>query len=71
MLNTDYTILTKVLANRLKKVVPNIIKTNQAFAVLNRDISDTINSIRDQIWYMRDKKINGVYNKCGFRKSVR
>lgn len=59
MLNTDYTILTKVLANRLKKVVPNIITTNQAYADLNRDITDITNSIRDVIWYMRDTKEKG------------
>ncbi len=31
MLNTDFKILAKVLANRLKKVLPEIITTNQAY----------------------------------------
>ncbi len=53
MLNTDYKILAKILANRLKIVVPNIITTNQTYAVLKRDITDVINNIRDIIWYMK------------------
>src|SRR4029434_152251 len=40
------------MANRLKRVLPRIIQTNQAYAVLGRDISDTVNSIRDKIWYV-------------------
>lgn len=69
MLNTDYKILTKVLANRLKKVVPNIITTNQAYAVLNRDITDITNSIRDLIWYMRDKKETGYIISVDLEKA--
>ena len=52
LLNCDYKILAKVMANRLKRVLPRIIQTNQAYAVLGRDISDTVNSIRDKIWYI-------------------
>lgn len=42
LLNCDYKILAKVMANRLKRVLPRIIQTNQAYAVLSRDISDTV-----------------------------
>lgn len=49
MQNTDYKILAKILANRLKKVIPNIITTNQAYGVLNRDISDIVKNKRPNV----------------------
>ena len=55
MLNTDLKILAKVLANRLKEVMPSIIETNQAYGVKGRDIADITMSIRDTIWYMKEK----------------
>lgn len=60
MLNTDLKILAKVLADRMRKVLPTIIKTNQSYGVNGRDIADTISSIRDLIGYMREE------NKCGY-----
>ncbi len=59
MLNTDYKILAKTFANRLKIVVPNIITTNKTYAVLKRDITDVINNIRYIIWYMKEEKETG------------
>ncbi len=56
MLNTDLKILAKVLANRLKEVMPSIIETNQAYRVKLIDIADIKMSIRDTIWYMKDKR---------------
>jgi hypothetical protein len=53
MLNTDLKILAKILANRLKEVMPRIIKTNQAYAVKGRDIADITMSIRDTIQYIK------------------
>lgn len=69
MLNTDYKILAKVLANRLKIVVPNIITTNQAYAVLKRDITDVINNIRDIIWYMKEEKETGYIISVDLEKA--
>jgi len=69
MLNTDYKILAKILANRLKKVIPNIIKTNQAYGVLNRDILDIVTSIRDLMWYMKDKGKEGYLISIDLEKA--
>ncbi len=63
MLNTDFKILAKILANRLKKVLPNIIQTNQAYAIPGRDITDTISSIRDVVSYMITGKKKWICNK--------
>ncbi len=55
MLNSDF----KILANRLKLILPNIIQTNQAYAIRGRDITDTISSIRDVVglWYQKEKRV--------------
>jgi len=42
MLNVDYKILTKVLVNRLKDVLPKIVHKDQTCAVQGRDIRDGI-----------------------------
>lgn len=46
LLSTDYKILTKVLANRPKTVISSIIGFNQTYSIPDRDISDTVNTIR-------------------------
>ncbi len=46
MLNTDMKILAKILANRLNKVLPTIITTNQAYGVKGRDIADITSGIK-------------------------
>ncbi len=69
MLNTDYKILAKILANRLKIVVPNIITTNQTYAVIKRDITDVINNIRDIIWYMKEEKETGYIISVDLEKA--
>lgn len=69
MLNTDLKILAKVLANRLKEVMPSIIKTNQAYGVKGRDIADITMSIRDTIWYMKEKNEDGYVISLDFEKA--
>ncbi len=49
LLNTDYKILTKVLANRIKEVVGSIVSPSQAYSIKGRDITDTICTIRDVV----------------------
>lgn len=69
MLNTDYKILAKILANRLKIVIPNIITTNQTYAVLKIDITHVINNIRDIIWYMKEEKETGYIISVDLEKA--
>jgi len=47
LLCTDYKLLSKVLAMRLKKVMENIIHVDQTYCIPNRLISDNIFLIRD------------------------
>ena len=52
MLNTDYKILARVLANRIKRVIGN----TQAYSIPGRDIADITSSIRDTIHHMKERK---------------
>ncbi len=69
MLNTDLKILAKVLANRLKEVMPSIITTNQAYGVKGRDIADITMGIRDTIWYTKEKDEEGYIISLDFEKA--
>ena len=69
MLNTDLKILTKVLANRLKEVMPTIIETNQVYGVKGKDIADTTLSIIDRIRYMKEKNKKGYVISLDFEKA--
>ena len=54
LLTTDYKILTKALANRLKNVLPMIIHTDQTACVKGRTINDNASLIRDAIYYANE-----------------
>lgn len=56
LLNTDYKIIAKVLASRMKKVIGGIIASTQTYSVPGRDITDTICTIRDVAHYMQKNK---------------
>ena len=49
LLNTDYKILTKILAIRLQKVIPNVINTDQVgyMSGKNRYIGENIRILSD------------------------
>uniref|UniRef100_A0A4W5LLC8 Reverse transcriptase domain-containing protein n=1 Tax=Hucho hucho TaxID=62062 RepID=A0A4W5LLC8_9TELE len=54
LLNCDYKILTKALANRMNKVMASIIEPTQAYGVPGRDVIDTLCTIRDVVKDMRE-----------------
>ena len=51
ILNTDYKIITKMLANRLSKVLPHIINEDQTCSIKGRVIQENLSIIRDIIDY--------------------
>ena len=63
LLNVDYKIATKVIANRLAKVLPDIICPNQTGYVKNRYIGENI------IDYTKTKEIQGVALFIDFKKA--
>lgn len=60
LMNVDYKILTKLLANRVKRVIGEIVQPTQSYSVPGRDIADTIGTVRDVIEYMKRDGIGGV-----------
>lgn len=54
LLTTDYKILTKTLANRLKSVLHLIINPDQIACIPNRTINDNVSLIRDTIHYANE-----------------
>ena len=56
LLCTDYKILTKILANRLKHILPEIISEEQSCSIPNRTIFNNLFLTRDIITYTKEKK---------------
>ena len=52
LLNVDYKIIARCMANRLKNVIGKIINPCQTCCIPGRDISDTLCSLRDVIDYV-------------------
>ena len=68
MLNTDYKILAKVLAERLKQVLPYLISMDQTGFMENRQISTTIRQTLDAIDYIQQRKLTGYLLSLDFEK---
>ena len=60
LLNVGYKFVTKVIANRLAKVLPDIISPNQTGYVKNRYIGENVRLISDVIDYTKAKETHGI-----------
>ena len=69
LLNVDYKILTKVLANRLEKVLPKIINPDQTGYVKGRYIGENIRLIQDLMFYLEKENSPGIAVFVDFRKA--
>lgn len=58
LLNTDYKILTKALANRLHQVLPLIVNSDQTACIKWRTINDNTRLLNDAISYVNEKNTN-------------
>ena len=58
LLNTDYKIITKALANRIKKALPSVINPDQVAYLENRFIGQNIRTIMDFMGYTKLKDQN-------------
>ena len=57
LLTTDYKILTKALANRLRKVLPSLVHTDQTASILGRTINDNSRLLHDVIYFANENDI--------------
>lgn len=69
LLNTDYKIAARVLADRLKKVIHKIINLDQQGYIKNRYIGYNLRQIQDIIDYAEDLQIDGAILFVDFRKA--
>jgi len=69
LLNCDYKILTKTLANRLHLVLDDLISTDQAAYIKNRYIGDNIRVVDDLIYLSNRIDLNGIILLLDFQKA--
>ena len=69
LLNTDYKILTKVLASRLKKVLPHIINEDQSGFISGRYIGENTRLFIDVLNYCRINETPGIALSIDFEKA--
>ena len=69
LLNTDYKILTKLLAKRLQKVLFKIIASDQTGYIKNRYIGENIRTIIDIMQYTAKEQLPGILLQLDFKKA--
>ena len=69
LLNTDYKILTKALANRIQKVLPKLIQADQVGYMKNRYIGENIRIIEDIMNYTDLERLPGFIILVDFEKA--
>ena len=69
LVNVDAKLVSKTLAKRLEKVLPEVIHFNQNAFVKGRTIFDAIRTINDAIEYARYKDLPGILIALDFKKA--
>ena len=69
LLNVDTKIMSKVIASRLKHVLPSIIHHNQTGFIKDRYIGETVRSIFDIMEFTLKENIPGIMIFLGFQKA--
>jgi hypothetical protein len=69
LLNTDYKILTKCIANRLRVVLPDIIHSDQTGFLPGRYIGENVRLALDMIDYLNKNDLPGLMFLIDFRKA--
>ena len=69
LLNTDYKILAKLLAIRLKKVMDNLIDHDQTGYLKGRYIGENIRTVADIMYYLENNNLSGAILQIDFEKA--
>jgi hypothetical protein len=69
LLNVDYKIASKAIANPLSTYLQNVINTNQVGFVKNRNITENIRTIADVMDYLKDNNLPGIMVNVDFEKA--
>ena len=68
LLNCDYKIATRAIANRLKNVLPNLINSDQTGFIKGRFIGENIRLMDSIICFAKEKNIPGLLLFLDFEK---
>ena len=69
LLQVDYKILARIMANRFKTVLPKIVSENQSCCIVGKDIADTICNVRDIIDLVNMDNLEGYIVKLDQEKA--
>lgn len=69
LLQVDYKIIARVMANRFKKILPSLVSENQSCCIMGKDIADTICNIRDIIDVVERDNLEGYLLKFDQEKA--
>ena len=69
LLNVDYKIITKILAERLKKVLPSIIHADQKGFVKGRNINDANRLLQDIIFFSDKNELDSAIVFLDYEKA--
>lgn len=69
LLQVDYKILARIMANRFKTVLPNIISVDQTCCIMGRDISNNVANVRDIIELIERDNLEGYIIKIDQEKA--
>ncbi len=67
--NTDYKIIAKLLATRLKEVLPSVIDEDQSGYMKGRYIGQNIRILEDISFFTKQKKLHGILLSIDFEKA--
>lgn len=69
LLNTDYKIISKVLAERIKYVLPSVISNDQSGYLKGRNITDNIRAVNDVLHLIKQQNKSGILLCLDFKKA--
>ena len=69
LLNVDYKLASKTIADRITNYLPKLINKNQAGYVQNRNISENIRTIIDVMEYLKKENRPGIIINVDFEKA--
>ena len=64
-----YKILSKVLANKLKKILPSVIDLNQSAFLEGRGLLDSILVANETVDFLKKENMSGVFVKVDYEKA--
>ena len=69
ILNVDYKIIAKILANRIKYILPELINSDQLAYVQDRVIGENLRIVKDLIDYAKIHNLSGILLLIDFEKA--